>query len=388
MRLNGAMNNNKLIIAAAGSGKTTYLVKMALDITKENVLITTYTEANLAEIKNKIISKKGCIPSNITVQTWFTFLLQHGVRPFQSILNADIHEKNIGFFLINQKSGHRYGNVYWGKKDFHKFYFTKSMKIYSDKISKFVFECNKKSNDLIVNRIIQIFDHIFIDEIQDLAGYDLELIKLLFKSSKPTLLVGDPRQVTYLTHPTTKYKKYSNGKIKEFVSNELGKNIHCSVDETTLNLSHRNNQSICLFSAKIYPNLPAPSACTCPVCRDNETDHEGVFAILDSDIQDYLMKYKATQLRWSSKTKCNESFPSINFGESKGLTFDRVLIYPTKDMVKWIENNKHNLKNETRAKFYVAITRARHSAAIVMNSNTIKECNDIEEFCIGDENYE
>ena len=383
MRLNGAMNNNKLIIAAAGSGKTTYLVKMALDITKENVLITTYTEANLAEIKNKIISKKGCIPSNITVQTWFAFLLQHGVRPFQSILSTDIHEKNIGFFLINQKSGHRYGKVYWGEKDFHKFYFTKSMKIYSDKISKFVFECNKKSNDLIVNRIIQIFDHIFIDEIQDLAGYDLELIKLLFKTPNSILLVGDPRQVTYLTHPTTKYKKYSDGKIKDFVSNELGKSIHCDVDETTLNASHRNNQSICSFSAKIYPSLLAPFACTCHKCRNNKTAHEGVFIITESNIHDYLLKYKATQLRWNLKTKTNKLYPAINFGESKGLTFDRVLIYPTKNMVKWIGDNNHNLKNETRAKFYVGITRARHSVAIVLNSDDFNKCNNIQKYCNG-----
>ena len=34
------------MIAAAGSGKTTFLVKDALGVTDKNVLITTYTEAN------------------------------------------------------------------------------------------------------------------------------------------------------------------------------------------------------------------------------------------------------------------------------------------------------------------------------------------------------
>jgi DNA helicase-2/ATP-dependent DNA helicase PcrA len=38
------MKNNKLIIAAAGSGKTTYLINEAMKFKDERVLITTYTE--------------------------------------------------------------------------------------------------------------------------------------------------------------------------------------------------------------------------------------------------------------------------------------------------------------------------------------------------------
>lgn len=49
----GAMPKNRLIIAAAGSGKTTFLVEEALQKPKnDSVLITTYTEANEAEIRN------------------------------------------------------------------------------------------------------------------------------------------------------------------------------------------------------------------------------------------------------------------------------------------------------------------------------------------------
>ncbi len=176
------MENNKLIIAAAGSGKTSYLVNEALKITSETVLITTYTEANEAQIKRKIIELKGYIPSNITIQTWFSFLLQHGVRPFQSILNDEIHDEDIGFFLSSQKSGFkcRIGGkpCYYGEGEFKKHYFTDSYKIYSDKIAKFVFKCNEKSNELVINRMGKLFDHIFIDEVQDLAGYDLEIMAL------------------------------------------------------------------------------------------------------------------------------------------------------------------------------------------------------------------
>ena len=51
------MKNNRLIVAAAGSGKTTFLVKEALKIKDKNVLMTTFTEANEAEIRKKIIEK-------------------------------------------------------------------------------------------------------------------------------------------------------------------------------------------------------------------------------------------------------------------------------------------------------------------------------------------
>ena len=47
------MKNNRLIVAAAGSGKTTFLVEEALKIKDKNVLMTTFTEANEAEIKKK-----------------------------------------------------------------------------------------------------------------------------------------------------------------------------------------------------------------------------------------------------------------------------------------------------------------------------------------------
>jgi len=76
---------NKLIIAAAGAGKTTYLINEALKQDKE-VLITTYTEANESEIKKKFIEINGAIPKNVTIQTWFSMLLQHGVKPYQDYL--------------------------------------------------------------------------------------------------------------------------------------------------------------------------------------------------------------------------------------------------------------------------------------------------------------
>jgi len=363
------MNENSLIIAAAGSGKTTHLANEAL-ARDESILILTYTLSNEDVIKKRLFQKSGCIPPNVTVQTWFSFLLQHGVRPYQGCLDDSLYEQEIkGMILVNKQSGLRFngkkGPVYWGEKDFNKHYFTNDHKIYSDKISKFICKLNEESNGAVIRRLSCIYEHIFIDEVQDLAGHDLELLKLLFASTISILLVGDPRQVTYLTHPERKYAKYKNGNIREFVESELGKHITCEIDETTLGKSHRCCQTICEYSSRLYPNFPEAMSCSC--CGESKIDHQGVFLIEKKQLHKYVKIFSVMQLRWDRKTNVLPSIRVMNFGEAKGETFDRVLIYPTEDMATWIKDNSAKLTDGARAKFYVALTRARYSVAIVMD---------------------
>ena len=189
------IQKNNLISASAGSGKTKYLVDEALKILDQNVLITTYTDANEKEIRNKIINIKWYIPANITIQTRFSFLLQHGVRPYQSVMHDELFDKIVGFFMIEGVSGQYISE----KKNFLWYYF-KDFKVYSDKISKFVIAVDKETNGEVINRISRIFPNIFIDELQDLAGYDLNFLKLLLESRSKILLVWDPRQWTYSTN--------------------------------------------------------------------------------------------------------------------------------------------------------------------------------------------
>lgn len=358
------MAMNKLMIAAAGSGKTTYLIKSALGIKDSKVLITTYTEANQEEIQRKFIQINGSIPRNVTIQTWFSFLLQHGVRPYQTAMHRLLADKKIGFFLTDKPSGFRFNNansqpIYWGEEDFFHYYFTKDLKIYSDKISKFIIECNKKTDGEVISRISRIFPHIFIDEVQDLAGWELEILKLLFSTSSRVLLVGDPRQVTYLTHHPKKYPKYKDGKIAEFIDNECKKNI-CEIDTTTLNKTHRNNKEICKFSSKLFPDFIPCEPCNCSSCRDYSEVHEGVFLIRKKDVEKYCQSFPVTILREKLA-----AYPEWNFGKSKGLTFNRVLIYPTTPIINWLKDNNSDLPPSSRCKFYVAITRAKYSVGIV-----------------------
>lgn len=367
------MYKNKLMIAAAGSGKTTYLIEQSLKIKEKNVLITTYTEANEEEIRKKFIEKVGHIPRNITIQTWFSFLLHHGVRPYQSAMDDRLQELRIGFYLTDQPSGLRYNNkkngfpVYWGKLDLFPYYFTKSLKIYSDKIAEFIVECNKKTDKEVIGRISRIYPYIFIDEVQDLAGWELEILKLLFGSKSKVLLVGDPRQVTYLTHHPKKYVKYADGKIDEFIRNECVNNI-CEIDTKTLSKTHRNNKHICDFSSKLFQEYRPCTPCNCENCRSYAETHEGIFFVRKQDIEKYCQEYSPTILKEKLA-----AYPDWNYGKSKGLTFNRVLIYPTNSIKNWIRDHSTELAATTRCKFYVAITRARHSVGIVFDYHETEE---------------
>ena len=368
------MEENKLLIAAAGAGKTTYLVEKAFR-RSGNVLITTFTQENEQEIRNKFISKFGYVPSNVTIQTWFSFLLQHGVKPYQGTCQCDLFEKHInGILLVNKQSGVKYRLkdakntpiLYNEDTEFEKSYFNKDMRLFTDKLAKFVVRADKKAHGKVIDRLSRIYPTIFIDEVQDLAGYDLELLRMLFHCRSTIICVGDPRQVTYYTHWEKMNKSYRNGMIKKYVEEKCNKRDNIIVDETTLALSHRNNQIICDFSSTIYPSLPKVNPCTCADCHPIDVEHQGIFIVKSSYVDAYLTKYHPVQLRHNIRTVTNQDHPRQNFGQSKGRTYNRVIIYPTEDMRKKKKNRNTKLADETRAKLYVAVTRARYSTAFVV----------------------
>lgn len=357
MLSNNMSGNNKLVIAAAGSGKTTLLVNEALKKKDGKILITTYTQANEEEIKRKFIKINKCIPENVTVQTWFSFLLQHGARPFQGCKFKD----NInGLFLVNRLSAKDIP-----ERDTQNHYFTKNQKIYSDKLSKFVVKCNEQSNGFVVDRLSRIYTDIFIDEVQDLASYDLDFLKLLFEANINILLIGDPRQTTYLTHHANRYKKYKDGKIEQFIKDECKKCFdQKNIKDDVLTINYRSCLPICELSNKLYPDSKKTTS-----GNTKNTGHDGVFFIKTRDIETYLAEYKPIQLRWDTRTSVHEKYRALTFGLSKGLEFDRVVVYPTPQFIAWIKDNSSDLAPVSRSKLYVAVTRAKFSLAIVCDED-------------------
>ena len=70
------MGDNKLYIAAAGAGKTTFVVKHALKSHQsfpkdKKVIILTFTRKNQSEIEEKVRSENGYLPSEIKICGWW-----------------------------------------------------------------------------------------------------------------------------------------------------------------------------------------------------------------------------------------------------------------------------------------------------------------------------
>lgn len=350
---------HRLIIAAAGSGKTTFLCRCAISQEDKKTLIVTYTDENEECIKDKLIELHGFIPQNVEVMSWYSFLLKHGVRPYQGRL----YEPEVrGMILVNEKSGKRLvmrNGVpsYFSESDVQNHYFNRRNRIYSDKVAKFAVKCIDLTEGKLLRRLAGIYDQILVDEAQDLAGYDLELIKRIMASGIPITMVSDPRQATYNTHYDDLYKKYRNGKLPSFCTDECE---GVALDYETLATSYRNNTECVELSSALFPDLPRPLA-------GNHTRDSlvGVFLISEDSAWMYLDKYSGTQLRpRKDSVGVLRGMKVMNIGRSKGREFDSILVFPTKDMLAWLLDHRKPLKDKTRAQLYVALTRAKNRVGV------------------------
>lgn len=366
---------NRLYHAVAGAGKTTTLVEDALSQpTDKRILITTYTIRNLAEIRSAIMEQNsGIIPLNITLQTWQSVLFRECARPYQLDLLPTRIEST---FLVNSST-----TLYKAEADAENYYLIGG-RMPSDVLAKFAIRCNEKNGGAVIDRFTAIYDSVYLDEFQDIAGYDFLFIEELMKSPRvETILAGDPRQTTYLTHPDRKFAQYKDSTFMQYVIDS--EHIQCEI--IPLVECHRSHEDICIFSSHIYPELPASKPCTCKECRDRiaSKDHVGVFLVSEQKVEQYIKAYNPTILRYR-EAKNNE----INFGLAKGITVDRALIYSTKEFLNWLIDGKYtkiskvkkNGKtiNETKprfdlAKLYVGCTRSRYSLAIVCSEDIISE---------------
>lgn len=342
---------NRVIIAAAGSGKTELLVERALSCPSRRVLITTYTIENAREIRARLCKAAGLVPENVEVLTWFEFLLRHGVKPYQTYVTDLGRTRSINFVTENPPFSRR--------ADIDRYYFDGASDVYSDSVSDLVCVINSRSGGLVVKRLEKIYDEIFIDEMQDLAGYDLVFLEALLDSKLHIMMVGDPRQAIYSTNRSNKYAQYRGAGIADWIAAQVNLN-RCIRD--TLSDSHRCNQAICDLADGLYPEYD----CTTSL-NDQNTDHSGIFMVLERDVPAYVEAYSPQALRWDKRNKAM-GLSAINFGQAKGLSFSRVLIFPTVPISSYLSSGSP-LAAGSIAKLYVAITRARHSVAFVSKSS-------------------
>lgn len=341
---------NRAVIAAAGSRKTQLIIDAALADPNRRALITTYTQENLAQIRRRIMEMNGVIPGHVTTTTWFPFLIHQGARPFQSSVTGRIdHVRSLNFDGIRPR--------YVSRDRPLAYYFDRNGDLYRDGVSDFVCRADDLSAGAVIRRLEAMYDDIYIDEFQDLVGYDLEFIDKLFASSVRVTVVGDPRQHTFATNNGPKNKQYRGAGIMTWFNQRLPT---CKLEVRAE--SWRCHQKICDWADRLYPDLPATTSRNLI-----DTGHDGIFKIAVGDVPGYFAKYSPKVLRDSIRT-VTLGLPAMNIGLSKGSTFDRVLIFPTQPMLKYLKTaDASALKAPDR--LYVAVTRARHSVAFAVSGS-------------------
>jgi len=209
------MPENKIYIAAAGSGKTTFIIEQvkgmlrnAQDCAKK-IFVITYTQNNQENIIRRFQTIYGNMPNKVIVIGWFSFLLDYWIRPFKGTVIESLYDRHVGLIMTEQISGVKTNSngTHWTtyKNDTEKFLCKNGSKLYSDKLSEFAYRCWEKNKGTLLSRLFEITDTIFIDEAQDLVAWDFEIIKLLMqKSNVKCVLCGDPRQHTFSTSPSSK----------------------------------------------------------------------------------------------------------------------------------------------------------------------------------------
>lgn len=337
-------------MACAGSGKTSRVVNQAVGATGKRIAIVTYTNNNVREIEDRLDRTNSGTPPKVDVMTWFAFLLRECARPYQSAKYATHRISSLLF--VNKRSA-----MYVPEREVWRHYFADGDLIYSDKISQFVVKCDEETAGAVIRRLERIYSHIFIDEFQDLAGYDLDIVDLLLRSRIDVTLVGDPRQHIYSTNPASKNKQFLGVAVVDLIENWRDAGL-CDVEY--LNETFRCGPAICELSNSLWPDLEP----MVPAGARERVPYEGVLAVSKSHLADYIDRFRPQILRYSKRSK-TFSHHALNFGMAKGLQFNRVLIIPTRPIRKFIESGDLRHVEKSRDKLHVAITRARHSVAFL-----------------------
>jgi DNA helicase-2/ATP-dependent DNA helicase PcrA len=360
----------KLLLASAGAGKSELIAKKAVEAASngDRVLLLTYTINNQAELIKHICRLNKYQPRNIVIKGWFTFLLEDMIRPYQRCIVT----QRIAGIVLDSSNPHwngrfqipgraeKAGDVYNPRH-----FVTKTdSAAHTTFLSKLAARIHERTGGMPAQRLVDIYKSVFVDEVQDLVGWDYEIIRAIIGANVGSFdCVGDFRQTIYQTSPATKGPRTNAQKLAAFA--KMG------FVREDLNISWRCIQSICDLAHLLHANDGhyAPTESKIEEIPPEFADHHGIFALPASRVDAYVGRYKPVILRWNRQAKSDlcEGRTAYNFGESKGLGFERVLILPTGKHARFLSGDQAAFGNDdtdgARNKLYVGITRARYSVA-------------------------
>lgn len=370
----------KLLLASAGAGKSQEIAEAALQCAKEGrkALLLTYTINNQQELVRHICRMNRVQPRNILIKGWFSFLLEDMVRPYQRCI---VRERVAGVFL-NSSNPHLVNGRIWkkgmketlnggGYNSAH--YVSKTdHNAHTYYLAKLATRIHEVTNGRPARRLSEIYSSIFVDEVQDLVGWDYEVLKAIAAAGLGHIeCVGDFRQSIYQTSETNKQPQTSTQKLDAFADMEFD-TVHKSI-------SWRCIQSICDVADRLHAGDGHYQATQSQIADipAEFAEHNGVFAVPASKVKDYIETYQPVILRWNRNSGAAHcaNHGALNFGEAKGLGFNRVLIIPTDKHAKFLGGDTtafaHERTDDARNKLYVGLTRARYSVGFVHKGGSV-----------------
>lgn len=371
---------NEFWIAGAGSGKTYKIIQDAIKVIEAGgrVLVVTYTTNNQAELRSRFVELYGKSSDDFVVKGLFSFYLEDLVRPYQTV----VFPERITTTAFTEHNPHLIpGTKNWYPNRGEKIggalnplhYLTScKTKAYTGLLAKLATRIASATKNAPAKRLKDIYHRVFFDEVQDLVGWDYDVIKALSKIMSDSICcVGDFRQTIYTTTFGHKAPHTPEQKIQYFQK--------INFKQRSLPRNRRCIQEICDLSDTIHPDLYEKTLSEVENVPGEMAHHYGVFVIKSSQVSDYLATFKPQVLRWSSSMGRAYLPPGLGchtFGSSKGLGFDRVLIISPEKHLKYLGGDLRvfdkDKTDESRNKLYVAITRARYSLAFVVEEEHLK----------------
>ncbi len=337
----------KALLAVAGSGKTSFLVN-ALSPERRNLLLT-YTVNNTETLKDMISRKFSGIPEKTVVMTWFSFLFNFLIKPFRVDNVPSIRH----LLFLNGNELPAYGLT--GRTRF----MSSDGGLYHCRA--FNFAQKYIGDQKLFGRIRQFFDAIFIDEVQDFAGYDFDFIEMIGKTDAEVTLAGDYFQHTF---DTSRDGNKNQGLHKDLNSFRTRLSTWYEIDDRTLAASRRCTQQVCDFISSRIGIAMTSARSESGLAPQLLSEPEEIDAMMaDSSIAKLFYDKSG---RYQCAGACR------NWGECKGMSFDRVCVVLNKKTFALFKNNMlSKLLPQPRHKFYVACSRTRGELFFVSDADIV-----------------
>ena len=347
---------NLAILAPAGGRKTQKIIDMCADVAapRKRAVITFTTSAQKILIDRLLASDaRSQMP---TVMGWYTFLLDHIVRPYAPSVTELQGSRVKGLAWVDGTLPRKLSGV--------DFYLNSAGEAYSERLGLLASKTLTADSKAVIDRLERIFDEIYIDEVQDLRGNDLDVLNALLRSKIRVILVGDVRQRLLSTSKSSrKNKKYDGLGLADWFR-ENAKNGVFTLRE--IQETWRCCPEVIQFADQMFADdmfSTTKSNVTVPTGT-----HHGIWLVEEPHIEEYIRRFHPACYRDSVRTKLVGTDSATNFGLCKGATEKHVLIFPTGPMKKFWKDKTNNLLDKSRMNAYVAITRARWSVAIYVDS--------------------